>query len=309
MFSAVMAIRLRSASFDLYATCGVNTTWSGGTRKIGSFRGTGSVSNTSKPARKRRWLSKSHIASWSMTPPRATFTKTASGFNFSIKSLLTNFCVWAFKAMLTATTSLRSNNSSKPTSFPSIGALVKAGFSLRDHPRISAGWNARKSSAVRNPLSPRPKMPMVLFRISFPPAECAQPPQRMVRSDIGISRITAKVRPKESSATESVEYAGTFTTLMPLFLHASKSTWLKPVNETATNLHSGYCAKTSSVTGFTTVTSAHASGNSSGWCVTSKPFSLIAPSALSCSICMSCSKATFFGEPEAKARQLGAARP
>mmetsp|Transcript_81822 Transcript_81822/g.250024 ORF Transcript_81822/g.250024 Transcript_81822/m.250024 type:complete len:309 (+) Transcript_81822:137-1063(+) len=256
---AVMAMRRSSASWDLYATCGVSTTWSAGTPRIGSSAGIGSVSNTSSPARNLRCDKSCAMAFWSMTPPRATFTKTEAGRKRSSKDLFTKPIVCALSATCTDTTSERSKSSSRPTCFPAIGAAANFGFSWRDHPNNSLGPKARNNSAVRMPMSPRPTMPITLLRNSKPPMECAQPPPRMVRSPPGISRNTDNAKPTESSATASVEYAGTFTTLIPRFLHASRSTWLKPVNDTATTLHFGCLSNTSSVTGLVTVTMASAS--------------------------------------------------
>mmetsp|Transcript_81941 Transcript_81941/g.231980 ORF Transcript_81941/g.231980 Transcript_81941/m.231980 type:complete len:261 (+) Transcript_81941:348-1130(+) len=214
--------------------------------------------------------------------------------------------VSALSATWSETTSARSKISSKEACLPPMGAAEKAAFSRRDQPRSSLGPKARKSSAVRRPMSPRPTTPMTLLRSSRPPAEWAQPPPRSVRSEAGISRKTARARPNESSATASVEYAGTFTTEMPRCLHASRSTWLKPVNETATTLQFGWRSSTCAVTGDVTVTTAQASDGASRAQVTPKPWPSSAFMASVFGICWSCSTATVLLADAAAARRPGA---
>mmetsp|Transcript_25903 Transcript_25903/g.48644 ORF Transcript_25903/g.48644 Transcript_25903/m.48644 type:complete len:253 (-) Transcript_25903:491-1249(-) len=202
MLVAVISIRLRRASTVLYATCGIITAWSAGTFRMGSSLGMGSVAKTSRPARKRRWLRSSAKTGWSQTPPRATLISTASGRRRSNRARPMMPCVSALSATCSDTMSDFSKSSSIDTCLP---RASKAGLGRRDHPRISLGPNALNSSAVLMPMSPRPTMPTTLSLISMPPAEWAHPPARRVLSEAGISLYTAKAKPTESSATESVE--------------------------------------------------------------------------------------------------------
>mmetsp|Transcript_54359 Transcript_54359/g.116073 ORF Transcript_54359/g.116073 Transcript_54359/m.116073 type:complete len:322 (+) Transcript_54359:284-1249(+) len=268
----------------------MRTTCSGGTFVTkGSSWLKGSFSKTSRAALNRRSQSISVRTVWSTTPPRATLIRTESGFKCCRRSRPIMPWVSAFRGTWTDTMSELLKTVSRSTCRP-----MKSGFGLRDQPSISFARKAEKSSAVRLPIAPMPTIPTVLLQISSPPSEITHLPSRMARSPTTTSRKLVTARPTVSSATASVEYAGTFTTEIPRFRHASMSTWLNPVKETATTLQLGCWSRISSVTGVVTVTRPHASEGPSRHHWLLKPSPLSAASASGLGICWSWMNATFW---------------